>query len=211
MMQGAKPRTGWRVAAGIDGRYGIVLLALCTLLVGLALIGDPAREALHWSRAAIARGEHWRWLTGHLVHLDLVHATLNAGGLALVWMLFRDVYTARRWLLVASAGLVSIDAGLWWLSDIAWYVGLSGLLNTVAAAGIVRAIIDGDRIAWIVGTLGLAKLVHENVAGPMPFLAGDSPVVLEAHLFGALAGMTCGLLLRSDAVSAPRADEAAGA
>jgi hypothetical protein len=53
----------------------------------------------------------------------------------------------------------------------------------------------------------------------MPFLVTDSPVVLDAHLFGALAGMTCGLMLRSDVPpelppdlpSAPRPSETAGA
>jgi rhomboid family GlyGly-CTERM serine protease len=194
----ATRRTDRRTAAGLGGLRGGVLLALCAALVGLALLGEPAREALQWSRAGIARGEHWRWVTAHLVHLDLAHALLNAAGLVSVWVLFSDTYTARRWLLIAVCGVVAIDVGLGWLSDIRWYVGLSGLLNTLAAAGIVRAMIEGDRMAWVVGLLGLAKLVYENVAGPLPLLASDQPVVLDAHLFGALAGMICGLLLHRD-------------
>jgi membrane associated rhomboid family serine protease len=76
----------------------------------------------------------------------------------------------------------------------------------------VREIIDGDRMAWFVGAAGLTKLVYENLAGPLPFLASDHPIVLEAHLFGALAGMVCGLLMqRTDVPSAPRTSEAAGA
>jgi rhomboid family GlyGly-CTERM serine protease len=212
--QSARSRAHWRTATGFEGRRGAALLALCVLLIGLALAGDAAGEALRWSRKAIAR-----WVTGHFVHLDLIHAALNAAGLVLVWALFSGTYSARRWLLIAACGIVTIDAGLWWLSDVTWYVGLSGVLNALAAAGIVREIIDGDRMAWLVGTLGLAKLVYENVAGPMPFLVTDSPVVLDAHLFGALAGMTCGLMLRSDVPpelppdlpSAPRPSETAGA
>lgn len=209
--QRGKPGMRWRAAAGLDGRRGPVIAACCASLIGLALGGASLREALQWSRTGIAEGGHWRWLTGHLVHLDLAHAALNVAGLVLIWVLFADLYRLRRWLLIAACGIVAIDAGLWWLSDVEWYVGLSGVLNALAAAGIVRAVIDGDRTAWIVGALGLAKLVYENVAGPMPFLTGDQPVVLDAHLFGALAGMTCGLLLRSDAASAPPAVEAAGA
>ncbi|MFO0512729.1 MAG: hypothetical protein ACK51K_18935, partial [Gammaproteobacteria bacterium] len=68
---------------------------------------------------------------------------------------------------------------------------------------IVREIIDGDRMAWVVGLLGLAKLVSENVSGPMPFMQPDIPVVLDAHLYGALVGMVCGLLLRRSAPIAP--------
>ena len=196
----------------LAGRRGLALAAMIALWIGLALAGEPAREALHWSRSGIAAGEHWRWLTAHLVHLDLAHALLNAAGLALVWVLFCDLYSIRRWLLVAACGIVTIDVGLWWLSDVRWYVGASGVLNTLAAAGIVREIIDGDCMAWVVGAAGLGKLVYENLTGPLPFLASDHPVVLEAHLFGALAGMVCGLLMpRSDVPSAPRPTEAAGA
>jgi rhomboid family GlyGly-CTERM serine protease len=187
-----------RAATGTDGAPGLVLASACAAILLLALGGEAVQQALRWSRVALAAGEHWRWLTGHFVHLDLAHAALNAAGLALVWALFARVYSPGRWLLIVLLGIAGIDLGLWWLSDIEWYVGLSGVLNTLAAAGIVREIIDGDRMAWVVGLLGLAKLVYENVSGPMPFLQSDIPVVLDAHLFGALVGMCCGLLLRRD-------------
>lgn len=190
---------GLRAATGTGGAWGIALLVTCAAMLLLALGGEAVQQALRWSRSALTAGEHWRWVTGHFVHLDLAHALLNAAGLALVWALFARVYTPRRWLLIVVLGIAGIDLGLWWLSDIEWYVGLSGLLNTLAAAGIVREIIDGDRMAWVVGLLGLAKLVSENLAGPMPFLQPDIPVVLDAHLYGALVGMVCGLLLRRSA------------
>ena len=197
-----------RSATGTEGAWGLALLVACALLLALALGGEPLQQALRWSRTGIAAGEHWRWFTGHFVHLDLAHAALNAAGLALVWALFARVWSPRRWLLIAALSLAGIDLGLWWLSDIEWYVGLSGLLNTLAAAGIVREIVDGDRMAWLIGALGLAKLVSENLSGPMPFMQPGIPVVLDAHLYGALVGMVCGLLMRR---SAPAATQAAGA
>lgn len=187
-----------RAATGTEGAWGIALAAACAAILLLAQGGEALEQALRWSRSGLAAGEHWRWLTGHFVHLDLAHAALNAAGLALVWVLFARVYSPRRWLAIVALGIAGIDLGLWWLSDIEWYVGLSGVLNTLAAAGIVREIIDGDRMAWVVGLLGLAKLVSENLSGPMPFLQSGIPVVLDAHLFGALVGMCCGLLLRRD-------------
>ena len=113
-----------------------------------------------------------------------------------------------RWLLIAALGIAGIDLGLWWLSDIEWYVGLSGLLNTLAAAGIVREIVDGDRMAWLIGALGLAKLVSENLSGPMPFMQPGIPVVLDAHLYGALVGMVCGLAMRRSAPAHSPAESA---
>lgn len=185
-----------RAATGTDGARGIALVVVCTAISLLALGGETLQEMLRWSRSGIAAGEHWRWVTGHFVHLDFAHAALNAAGLVLVWALFATIWSPRRWLLIVVLGITGIDLGLWWLSDIEWYVGLSGLLNTLAAAGIVRAIIDGDRMAWVVGLLGLAKLVAENLAGPMPFMPSGVPVVLDAHLYGALVGMVCGLMMR---------------
>lgn len=206
--QDPSPLSRLRAATGTDGARGSALLTVCTALIALTLGGEAVQQALRWSRSGIAAGEHWRWITGHFVHLDLAHALLNAAGLALVWALFARVWSPRRWLLIAVLGIAGIDLGLWWLSDIEWYVGLSGLLNTLAAAGIVREIIDGDRMAWVVGLLGLAKLVSENLSGPMPFLQPDIPVVLDAHLYGALVGMVCGLVLRR---STPVAAQTAGA
>ena len=197
-----------RAATGTDGAWGLALLIACAAILLLALGGEALQQSLRWSRSGLAAGEHWRWITGHFVHLDLAHAALNAAGLALVWALFARVWSPRRWLLIVVLGIAGIDLGLWWLSDIEWYVGLSGLLNTLAAAGIVREIIDGDRMAWVVGLLGLAKLVSENLSGPMPFMQSDIPVVLDAHLYGALVGMVCGLVLRR---STPVATQTAGA
>jgi rhomboid family GlyGly-CTERM serine protease len=197
-----------RAATGTEGAWGIALAVACAAILLLAQGGEALEQALRWSRSGLAAGEHWRWLTGHFVHLDLAHAALNAAGLALVWVLFARVYSPRRWLAIIALGIAGIDLGLWWLSDIEWYVGLSGVLNTLAAAGIVREIIDGDRMAWVVGLLGLAKLVSENLSGPMPFLQSGIPVVLDAHLFGALVGMVCGLVMRR---SAPVATQTAGA
>ena len=197
-----------RAATGTEGAWGIALAVACAAILLLAQGGEALEQALRWSRSGLAAGEHWRWLTGHFVHLDLAHAALNAAGLALVWVLFARVYSPRRWLAIVALGIAGIDLGLWWLSDIEWYVGLSGVLNTLAAAGIVREIIDGDRMAWVVGLLGLAKLVSENLSGPMPFLQSGIPVVLDAHLFGALVGMVCGLVMRR---SAPVATQTAGA
>jgi membrane associated rhomboid family serine protease len=180
-----------RAATGTEGAWGIALAVACAAILLLAQGGEALEQALRWSRSGLAAGEHWRWLTGHFVHLDLAHAALNAAGLALVWVLFARVYSPRRWLAIVALGIAGIDLGLWWLSDIEWYVGLSG-----------------DRMAWVVGLLGLAKLVSENLSGPMPFLQAGIPVVLDAHLFGALVGMVCGLVMRR---SAPVATQTAGA
>lgn len=177
--------------------YGLVATAI--LVLALAAAGEGARQSLRWSRDALAAGEWWRLFTGHLVHLDLVHALLNLLAAALLVGVFGSVYSLRRTALVVVFGALAIDAGLWWLGEVDWYVGLSGVLHAYAAAVVVRAIVDrNDRPAWLVAAFGLAKIAWENLAGAMPFMATDVAVVTDAHLFGVIAGMLAGLALRAD-------------
>src|SRR5438552_2270554 len=96
-----------------DGRRGIALLAVCALLLLPEVGGEGARLALRYDRAALAAGEWWRLITGHLVHLNLEHALLNTLGLALMWALFARDYAPRQWVLIVLASIAAIDAGLW--------------------------------------------------------------------------------------------------
>jgi len=181
-----------------DGRRGVALLALSVLLVLATLPGDSARRALRYDRAGLAAGQYWRLLSAHLVHLDLRHALLNTLGLALMWALFARDYSPRQWLIIVLASIAAIDAGLW-LGDstVLWYVGSSGALHGVMAAGTVAHLRAGERDGWILAALLLAKLAYEQWAGPLP-LSGSDPVVVDAHLYGVLGGalMAAGLKRR---------------
>jgi rhomboid family GlyGly-CTERM serine protease len=181
----------------LDGARGALAAALCTLLVGLAALGDGPRLALRFERGPLAAGQWWRLLTGHIVHLDLRHALLNVAGLLLAWVLFAGAFRAWQWAVILLAGCAAIDAGLWLLDPaLDWYVGASGLLHAAMTAAIVQQMLQRDRLAWVLGVLGAAKLLYEHFAGALP-LSGDSAlVVTDAHLYGALAGALCGLLLR---------------
>lgn len=164
---------------------------LAVLSLGFELGGDAMRIALRVDRAAIGHGEWWRLATGHLVHLGWSHFALNLLGLALVWFLVGDRYGAGSWCIVMIATLAGIDLGLWFAEpDLSWYVGLSGLLHGVLAAGIVSAAMAGSREAWVLGFLVTGKLFWEQAVGPLPGsdnLAGGA-VVVNAHLYGTLAG-----------------------
>lgn len=170
-------------------------LPIAIIVVVVAIAGEPVREALQWHRASIAEGEWWRLLTAHLVHLDLMHASVNAAVLVLLAVLFGHVYSLSRHAVNALVGMLVIDAGLYMLGDLDWYVGLSGVLHAMAAAAVVRLIITrGDPLAWGVAVFGFAKIVYENLAGAMPFTAQGTLVVTDAHLLGVLAGMAVGLI-----------------
>ena len=171
-----------------DGARGFILLAACAALLLLALAGENARTLLRYDRTALAGGEAWRLLTGHLVHLDLRHALLNCCGLALMWALFARDYNARQWLLVLLGAIAAIDAGLWLCaSTVQWYVGSSGALHGVMAAGALAHIRRRERDGWVLAGFLALKLTWEHWVGPLPLAGGT--VVTQAHLYGAIGGV----------------------
>jgi rhomboid family GlyGly-CTERM serine protease len=175
------------------GRW-IWLLLIVAVLDGLWALGDSATLLLQYDRAAIAAGGWWRLLTAHLVHLDAHHLILNELGLVLLWALFAEDYDAVDWLIIVCSGALAISTGLWWLSPgVDWYVGASGVLHAIMAAGIARhlALRAWDR--WILLGCFLVKLGVERYQ----HLQGKSAalVVIDAHIYGAAAGFIVGAAL----------------
>jgi len=181
--------------------YGLHLLrrfALPLALVAIAVVIEAAngKEALQYQRDAIAQGEWWRLITGHLAHLGWQHLLLNCAALLIIWELFfRDQRALVNYgqLLLLAAG---VSAGLWWLSPgVYWYVGLSGVLHGLFVAG---ALNEWHRHKILSAGLLLAaaiKIGWEQSLGAITtsMLAG-SPVVIDAHLYGAVSGALLGVV-----------------
>ena len=173
-------------------------LPVCILLGCLLLVigGEIARERLQFERTAIGTGEYWRLVSGHFVHLGTSHFLLNAGGVALVWFLTGRFLDWYQWVLAMVFAIVVIDLGLWHLNpDLQWYVGLSGLLHGLLATGIVVGVSGDRRELQMLAGLLLVKVAWEQFAGPLPGseTASGGPVVVDAHLYGIVAGVLAGL------------------
>jgi rhomboid family GlyGly-CTERM serine protease len=180
-----------------DGRYGLALLAICALLLLPELTGEWGRAALRYERGALAAGEWWRLITAHLVHLDFEHAVLNSLGLVLMWSLFARDYRPGQWLVIIAATLAVIDAGLWFRDiHVDWYVGASGALHGLMAAGTLAHVRRGDLDGWILAIFIILKLFYEQWSGALPFNQSGVPVVVNAHLYGALGGLAAALAMR---------------
>jgi rhomboid family GlyGly-CTERM serine protease len=182
-----------------DGYAGFALGLTCLALLASQLGGDAARKALRYERSGLAAGEWWRLATGHFVHLSLAHAALNALGLVLLWMLFARDYSPRAWLLILVSAMAAIDFGLWvGDSTVLWYVGSSGALHGVLAAGTLAHLRRREPDGWILAALLVGKLAYEQSVGALPFLRGAA-VVVDAHLYGALGGLLAAIALDSAA------------
>ncbi len=154
--------------------------------------------------------EPWRLVTAHLVHLAWSHLLMNLAGAALVWFLVGRAFTAGQWAWVMLGCVAGIDLGLLAFSPgIAWYAGFSGVLHGVVAAGAVASLSSAPRMALallvgLVVKLGLEQL-GLGTTGTAQLIG--APVVVDAHLYGALVGLAGALLLRTwrnRSTSAPR-------
>jgi len=183
------------------GENGLWLLPgiLLAIAIVLSLGGETALEWFRFDRGRIGSGEVWRLVTGHLVHLGWPHLALNAVGLLLVWYLVGSAFNWREWSLVAVLSIVTMDVGFWVLTPgLAWYVGLSGLLHGMLAAGLVAKLRHPDKETVALAILLLGKLMWEQVSGPLPGSEGTSggSVIVDSHLYGALGGVLASIMLR---------------
>lgn len=174
------------------------VLALVLLMLAMVLLPETARQWLAFVTDEVRQGQWWRVWSGHWLHLNGWHWAMNSGALLLISWIFRDVLTLARlalwWLLtplLISVSFVLFDA------PIHYYVGLSGALYGL----LVMCLLLGWR-----GNLMLHLLVLVVVAGRLLWEQTDSydPLYLQpwidgivhvnAHAFGALAGVLLALL-----------------
>ena len=183
MLRDARSLTALRRAAA-----PLVIALICIIL---SLGGDPARELLRYERTAFEDFELWRLATAHLVHLSFGHTALNVTALAIIALLLDSVLDSLDWIVAASISALAIDVGLYILSpDVAWYVGLSGVLHGILATGALALAAARIHLGAIILVLVVAKIAWEQWAGPLPFseLTSGGPVVTDAHLYGGIGG-----------------------
>ena len=172
--------------------------ALALVLVAVQLLGAAARDTLPYDRAAIlAGGEYARLVTAHFFHYDLAHLAWNLVGLALVAALFAREFDLRGWIVILVAATVAVDLGfLIFEPQLDWYVGFSGVLHGLMAAGLCAWLWrTPDAITGLVAGLFVLKLGWEHMMGPLPFTASTLavPVIHEAHTYGAIGGAVAAL------------------
>lgn len=187
--------------------------AIALLLLQLA---TPLHAALEYRQASIA-AEPWRALTAHVVHINWMHALINAAAWFVVARLFApELRVWRQWIVLgASAIAITLDLALLH-PGIVWYRGFSGTLHGVYFAGATCWLVatlrsSGPRLRslWLPAALvlgGWLKVLLEQPGGSITPYADwlGAGTVPQAHLAGAITGSLLGLLF---ALRGPRAAE----
>jgi rhomboid family GlyGly-CTERM serine protease len=179
-----------------------IVITVLTAAIGLV---PNAALRFEFHREAIAAGELWRLLTGHLAHWNLDHLFWDLTVFAVIggWCEWRD--RSRFVVVLLGAGLL-ISSGIWVIHDeIVVYRGLSGLDSALFALLLMNVLRDQWQARkWksilAIGGLMLmlvAKIGYETITGTTLFVdsrnAGFIPLPL-AHLVGALVGGLFGAL-----------------
>ena len=171
----------------------LVLLCVTLQYAGLA-------DTLRFERADIDSGHWWLLLTGNFVHLGSSHLWMNMAGFALVVALVWQHFSTIQWLVLIVASSMVVGVGLWQFNpEVYGYVGFSGTLHGLIIAGCLADLRIYPKSAAILLALIVGKLAWEQVAGALPgseSVAGGS-VVVDAHLYGGIAGAIIGLLMIS--------------
>ncbi len=166
-------------------------LAIAILSIALNLGGEQITLALRYEYQAIGDGQLWRLISGHFVHLGTSHLIMNLLGLGLIWGLFFHLLPNAGWLLITLCSALFISLGFYLLQpQLSWYVGLSGILHSLFVAGTLAAIRSGDHREAILLVAIVGKLIWEQMVGPLPGTTelANGPVIVDAHLYGALSG-----------------------
>jgi rhomboid family GlyGly-CTERM serine protease len=202
-----------RAPARAPGRAGLAtgVAAGCVWLVtvfALILFCSPAlTNLLQFDRAAIARGELWRVVTGHWTHWSFSHLAWDlAAFIALGIACIHRRPRATAWTL--AIGSLAIGAAVWfWQPHLSAYRGMSGLdaalfallaVDVLMGTGLhaVRAACAAVLLCF------LAKLDFELMSGRSFFVdsaaAGFVPVPL-AHAVGAAVGAVVAFVVATPA------------
>ena len=129
---------------------------LTMLLIVVQFCSASVFDQLVYNRDAIASGEVWRLVSGHLTHLDWQHLAMNAAAfIGLGYLIETDGANGRRNLLIVlTAAAAAISTALLVFSPAtALYAGLSGVLNGLFAY-IWLAILCPHTVVVVAGVVG---------------------------------------------------------
>jgi rhomboid family GlyGly-CTERM serine protease len=167
-----------------------ILYALICL--GIYLYEPQASQLLAYYHTDIAQFELWRLITATFCHTNFNHLALNLTGLAVTIVLFIDTFKKTLLLPIIIFNSLFIGAALFLFEgDIKGYVGFSGVLHGLFSFAAISDVYRKDRWGYLLGAGLLTKLAYEQFYGAQQNTIDiiDAPVLVNAHLYGAIAGV----------------------
>ena len=172
------------------------ILIICALAQLSLLLG---KDWLQFSRADIALGEWWRFISANFVHLNWRHFGMNAAAVGAIYFLYSNILNSSGWLVSFLLNSLAVTVGLWLFSpQIQWYVGMSGVLHGILVMLVLLDYaLNKSKLNILIFLLLLGKLIWEALLGPVPgsaTIAGGA-IVVQAHLYGFFGGLLMALYI----------------
>jgi rhomboid family GlyGly-CTERM serine protease len=221
-----------RASRLIHSEISLAWFALVFVALTLGLQMWPASAALlGFSRTAYESGAWWQLLTSQWVHLNGLHAAINAMALLLIASACSRFVRIHDQIVGLAGGCIGVALVLAFDPDCAYYAGASGALHGLLAGNAVHMLWGLEKTDWpsgaqaasgrssalvrgrafvILGSLALKLWVQ----GSAKALAGESwlglPVYHPAHEAGMAGGMILVLLVLAVDVLIPRSRQKTG-
>lgn len=138
-------------------------------------------------------------IAGPLIHGSIKHLVANTLPLLVLGTLTLATYPRAAWRSIAWIWLLS-GVGIWLFGRSSSHIGASGLSHGLMFLLFTLGLLRRDRPA--VAAAMIAFLLYGGML--LTVLPGDPEVSWEAHLFGAVAGVSAALMWRNRDPSPPR-------
>lgn len=170
------------------------LSAVILVLGGFAAATEPA---LQFDRTLIAANQWWRLFSGQFIHYGIYHLLMNVAALLLVgFILLRNINLLFYCELLAIT-LTAVGLGLYVNNpELSYYAGLSGVLHGLIVAGLLLTLVETPIFNGLALVAVAGKILQEQSASfdvNHPLL--PVPVAVDAHVYGALAGLVFGCVI----------------
>lgn len=141
--------------------------------------------------------EPWRWWMAHWVHVGWMHYFLNMLAFICLPFIFPRLKNRYLVILILLLPVVISFSFYYFYPYIQAYAGLSGVLHGiyVAVALLYLQFVRERKFALLILALIVVKIIGENSFAPTQTAALiGSPVLVEAHLLGAIGGVIFALI-----------------
>ena len=155
------------------------------------LLEPQASQFLAYYHTGITQFELWRLISATFCHTNFNHLLMNIFGLVITLALFIDTFKLIKIFPILIFNSVFIGVALFFFEpQIIWYVGLSGVLHGLFSYGVAADISNKDRWGYLLGSGFIVKIIYEQMFGAQQSTIDliGAPVLVNAHLYGAIAG-----------------------
>lgn len=161
----------------------------------------PDAQAQFGWRAPPDEHASWSLLSTHFVHLGAAHLAANIAALSMICATAQVLERGGLLIVLFAGALAAVSLGLvagpW---DIAWYVGLSGVLYGCFGGLAAELCSESAPARWLGWTLLLGaglKLWLELAAGVGSLGVLGIPTAPPAHLYGFCGGLLTAIAARA--------------